>query len=59
MKNNQKENLFTNNYIKNFLDNESQVNSKKIKHKFSEIESSLAYYLKSFPILISSWIIYA
>ena len=48
MKNNQKEKLFTNNYIKNFLDNESQVNSKKIKHKFSEIESSLAYYLKSF-----------
>ena len=47
MTNNQKEKLFSNKFIKQFLDNESQV-SLKNKYKFAEIASSLAYYLKSF-----------
>ena len=47
MKNNQKEKLFSNKYIQNFLKNESTL-SLKHKYKFAEIASSLAYYLKSF-----------
>ena len=47
MTNNQKEKLFSNKFIKNFLDSESTV-SLKNKYKFGEIASSLAYYLKSF-----------
>ena len=47
MTNNQKEKLFSNKFIQKFLDNESNV-SLKSKHKFAEITSSLAYYLKSF-----------
>ena len=47
MKNNQKEKLFSNKYIQNFLKNESTL-SLKNKYKFAEIASSLAYYLKSF-----------
>jgi len=45
--NNQKEKLFSNKFIQNFLDNESKV-SLKNKYKFSEIAFSLAYYLKTF-----------
>jgi len=45
--NNQKEKLFSNKFIQNFLDSESTV-SLKNKYKFGEIASSLAYYLKSF-----------
>ena len=47
MKNNQKEKLFTNKLIQEFLDNDSKVSSKN-QYKFAEIASSLAYYLKSF-----------
>ena len=47
MKNNQKEKLFSNKLIQNFLDNESTA-SLKNKYKFFEIAPSLAYYLKSF-----------
>ena len=47
MANNQKEKLFSNKFIQKFLDNESNV-SLQNKHKFAEISSSLAYYLKSF-----------
>ena len=47
MKNNQKEKLFSNKYIQNFLKNEPNV-SLKNNYKFAEIASSLAYYLKSF-----------
>ena len=47
MKNNQKEKLFSNKYIQNFLKNESTV-SLKNKYKFAEIASSLSYYLKTF-----------
>ena len=47
MKNNQKEKLFSNKYIQNFLKNESTLSIKN-KYKFVEIASSLAYYLKSF-----------
>jgi len=47
VKNNQKEKLFSNKYIQNFLKNESTL-SLKNKNKFAEIASSLAYYLKSF-----------
>jgi len=43
----QKEKIFTNKFIQNFLENESTVTLKN-KHKFAEIASSLAYYLKSF-----------
>jgi sigma-B regulation protein RsbU (phosphoserine phosphatase) len=45
--NNQKEKLFSNKFIQDFLENESKV-SLKNKYKFAEIASSLAYYLKSF-----------
>ena len=47
MKNNQKEKLFSSKFIQNYLDNESKVNLEN-KSKFTEIASSLAYYLKSF-----------
>ena len=47
MTNNQKEQLFSNKFIQNFLDNESIV-LKKNNSKFTEIAFSLAYYLKSF-----------
>ena len=47
MKNNQKEKLFSNKYIQNFLKNEPNV-SLKNNYKIAEIASSLAYYLKSF-----------
>ena len=47
MENNQKEKIFSNKYIQNFLENESK-SSFKNKYKFAEIASSLAYYLKSF-----------
>ena len=47
MTNNQKEKLFSNKFIHNFLETESSVNLKN-KYKFAEIASSLAYYLKSF-----------
>jgi len=45
--NNQKEKIFSNKYIQNFLENESTANLKN-RYKFAEISSSLAYYLKSF-----------
>ena len=44
---NQKEKLFSNKLIQNFVENESQF-SIKTNDKFVEIASSLAYYLKSF-----------
>ena len=47
MTNNQKEKIFSNKFIKNFLENESKITLKN-KYKFAEIASSLAYYLKSF-----------
>ncbi len=47
MTNNQKEKIFSNKFIKNFLENESTVTLKN-KYKFAEIAPSLAYYLKSF-----------
>ncbi len=47
MTNNQKEKIFSNKFIQNFLENESTVTIKN-KYKFAEIASSLAYYLKSF-----------
>ena len=47
MTNNQKEKIFSNKFIQNFLENESKVTLKN-KYKFAEIASSLAYYLKSF-----------
>jgi len=45
--NNQKEKIFSNKFIQNFLENDPQVTLKN-KYKFAEIASSLAYYLKSF-----------
>jgi len=45
--NNQKEKIFSNKFIQNFLENDSKVTQKN-KYKFAEIASSLAYYLKSF-----------
>jgi len=45
--NNQKEEIFSNKFIQNFLENDSNVTQKN-KYKFAEIASSLAYYLKSF-----------
>jgi len=45
--NNQKEKIFSNKFIQNFLENKSKVTLKN-KYKFAEIASSLAYYLKSF-----------
>ena len=47
MKNNKEEKLFSNKFIQNFLENESEVLLKN-NYKFVEIASSLAYYLKSF-----------
>jgi len=47
LSNNQKEKIFLNKFIQNYLDNESTVTLEK-KYKFAEIASSLAYYLKSF-----------
>ena len=47
MKNNQNEKLFSNKFVKKFLDNKSLLDIKK-EYKFTEIASSLAYYLKSF-----------
>ena len=47
MTNNQKEKIFSNKFIQNFLENDSKVTLKN-KYKFAEIASSLAYYLKSF-----------
>jgi len=45
--NNQREKIFSNKFIQNFLENESTATVKN-KYKFGEIASSLAYYLKSF-----------
>jgi len=45
--NNQKEEIFSNKFIQNFLENDSKVTLIN-KYKFAEIASSLAYYLKSF-----------
>ncbi len=47
MTNNQKEKLFSNKFIQKFLESES-TQTPENKYKFSEIASSLAYYLKSF-----------
>jgi len=47
VKNNQKEQFFSNKFIQQYLDNEFKV-SLRNKYKFAEIASSLAYYLKSF-----------
>ena len=47
MTNTQKEKIFSNKFIQNFLENDSKVTLKN-KYKFAEIASSLAYYLKSF-----------
>ena len=47
MNNNQKDKLFSNKFIQEFLDNESTL-SLKDNYKVIEIASSLAYYLKSF-----------
>ena len=44
--NNQREKIFSNKFIQNFLENEPTVIQNK--YKFSEIGSSLDYYLKSF-----------
>ena len=47
MTNNQKEKLFSNKFIQKFLDNEDSL-SLQNKNKFTEISSSLTYYLQSF-----------
>ena len=47
MTNNQKEKIFSNKFIQNFLENDSKSTLQN-KYKFAEIASSLAYYLKSF-----------
>ncbi len=47
MTNNQKEKIFSNKVVQNFLENDSKFTLKN-KYKFAEIASSLAYYLKSF-----------
>ena len=47
MTNNQKEKIFSNKFIQDFLETEPTVILKN-KYKFAEIASSLAYYLKSF-----------
>jgi len=44
---NQKEKIFSNKLIQNFLENDPKFTLKN-KYKFAEIASSLAYYLKSF-----------
>jgi len=45
--NNQKEKIFSNKFIQNFLEKDPKVTLKN-KYKFAEIASSLAYYLKTF-----------
>jgi len=45
--NNQKEKIFSNKFVQNFLNDDSEAILKN-KYKFAEIASSLAYYLKSF-----------
>ena len=45
--NNNKENLFSNKFIQNFIEKETNISLKK-KYKFAEIASSLSYYLKTF-----------
>ena len=47
MANNQKEKIFSNKVVQNFLENDPKFTLKN-KYKFAEIASSLAYYLKSF-----------
>ncbi len=47
MLNYQKEKVFSNKFIKNFLENESNSTTKN-NDQFAEIASSLSYYLKSF-----------
>ena len=47
MTNNQKEKIFSNNFIQKFLDDESKA-SLENKYKIAQIASSLTYYLKSF-----------
>ena len=47
MQNNQKEKIFSNKVVQNFLENDPKLTQKN-KYKFAEIASSLAYYLKSF-----------
>ena len=47
MPNNQKEKIFSNKVVQNFLENDSKFTLKN-NYKFAEIASSLAYYLKSF-----------
>ena len=47
MANNQKEKIFSNKFIQNYLENDKKVTLKN-KYKFAEIASSLAYYLKTF-----------
>ena len=47
MTNNQKEKLFSNEFIEKFLDNNLTISSNNA-YKFAEIASSLSYYLKSF-----------
>ena len=47
MANNQKEKIFSNKVVQNFLENDPKFTLKN-KNKFAEIASSLAYYLKSF-----------
>ena len=47
MNNNQKEKVFSNKFIQEFLDNQSTL-SLKNNYKLIEIASSLAHYLKTF-----------
>ena len=47
MANNQKEKIFSNKVVQNFLENDTKFTLEN-KYKFAEIASSLAYYLKSF-----------
>ena len=47
MANNQKEKIFSNKVVQNFLENDPKLTLKN-QYKFAEIASSLAYYLKSF-----------
>ena len=49
MNNNQKEKLFSNKFIQEFLDNQSSLSLKK-NYKLIEIASSLAHYLKTFSL---------
>ena len=47
MNNNQKEKLFSNKLVQKFLESDYK-SSKKNNSKFTEVASSLAFYLKSF-----------